>query len=143
MNKGRIFCNVVVVFLVAIVGFSCKDKEKNQPFEVKKKPNFLFVLVDDQSPFDFKFYDSTSTLDAPTITQLAKNGLVVDDARHMGAMVGAVCTPSRHMIMSGRTVWSLPSMQGYINPNEPKNLEENTIGAIFNRAGYSLSLIHI
>ena len=137
MNKGRIFCNVVVVFLVAIVGFSCKDKEKNQPFEVKKKPNFLFVLVDDQSPFDFKFYDSTSTLDAPTITQLAKDGLVVDDARHMGAMVGAVCKPSRHMIMSGRTVWSLPSMQGYINPNEPKNLEENTIGAIFNRAGYS------
>ena len=77
MNKGRIFCNVVVVFLVAIVGFSCKDKEKNQPFEVKKKPNFLFVLVDDQSPFDFKFYDSTSTLNAPTITQLAKEGLVV------------------------------------------------------------------
>ncbi|WP_340157790.1 sulfatase-like hydrolase/transferase [uncultured Maribacter sp.] len=137
MNKDRVLSKVIVVFLIAIVGLGCKGKEKNKPVEVKKKPNFLFVLVDDQSPFDFKFYDSTSTLDAPSITKLAKDGLIVDDARHMGAMVGAVCTPSRHMIMSGRTVWSLPSMQGYINPNAPENLEENTIGAIFNRAGYS------
>ena len=34
--------------------------------------------------------------------------MVLDGAYHMGAFVGAVCTPSRHMIMSGRTVWHLP-----------------------------------
>ncbi|MCB1093904.1 MAG: sulfatase-like hydrolase/transferase, partial [Verrucomicrobiae bacterium] len=51
------------------------------------------------------------------------------------AFVGAVCTPSRHMVMSGRTVWHLP-----IGPNAkthcPENLPESTMAAVFNRAGY-------
>jgi len=133
MRKNYVLLGSLIVFTL----FSCKQDKKVEVLKEQKRPNFLFVLVDDQSPFDFKFYDSTSTLDAPTITKLADEGMVVESARHMGAMVGAVCTPSRHMIMSGRTVWSLPSMQGYVNPTAPENLEENTIGAIFNRAGYS------
>ena len=32
-----------------------------------KKPNILFIIADDQSPFDFKAYDPTSPLDAPVI----------------------------------------------------------------------------
>tara|TARA_R110002126_G_scaffold5376_7_gene28399 strand:- start:659 stop:2134 length:1476 start_codon:yes stop_codon:yes gene_type:complete len=128
---------ILLSSLIVITSFGCKENKKVEEPKEQKRPNFLFVLVDDQSPFDFKFYDSTSTLDAPTITKLANDGMVVENARHMGAMVGAVCTPSRHMIMSGRTVWSLPSMQGYVNPTAPENLEENTIGAVFNRAGYN------
>lgn len=128
---------VLIVGLAVFTLLGFHEKKKPEMVKETKRPNFLFVLVDDQSPFDFKFYDSTSTLDVPTITQLAKDGVLVDNARHMGAMVGAVCTPSRHMIMSGRTLWSLPSMQGYVNPNPPENLELNTIGAVFNRAGYS------
>ena len=34
--------------------------------------------------------------------------MVLDGAYHMGSWSGAVCTPSRHMVMSGRTVWHLP-----------------------------------
>ena len=41
------------------------------------------------------------------------------------------------MIMSGRTLWNLPShKQGYENPSAPDSLELQTIGAVFNRAGY-------
>jgi arylsulfatase A-like enzyme len=62
--------------------------------------------------------------------------MVIDGAYHMGSFVGAVCTPSRHMIMSGRTVWHLP-----IGPtaakHSPANLERNTLGAVFKRAGYA------
>jgi hypothetical protein len=36
------------------------------------------------------------------------DAMVIDGAYHMGSFSGAVCTPSRHMIMSGRTVWRLP-----------------------------------
>ena len=115
---------------------SCNDAKEEKKQE-KKRPNFLFVLVDDQSPLDLKVYDTNSNLDTPTINNLAAEGMVIESARHMGAMVGAVCTPSRHMIMSGRTLWSLPSLQSYTNPNPPENLQTNTIGAIFNRAGYS------
>ena len=31
----------------------------------KVKPNFLFIIVDDQSPLDLRVYNSRSTLDTP------------------------------------------------------------------------------
>ena len=103
---------------------------------VDKRPNFLLIVVDDQSPLDFKFYNPKSQLQAPTIERLARDGMVIDGAYHMGSFVGAVCTPSRHMMMCGRTVWHLP-----ISPNAkercPPNLELNTLPAVFNRAGYA------
>ena len=101
----------------------------------EKRPNFLFILVDDQAPFDFKFYNPDSTLDAPNLEKLAAGGMVIDRAYHMGGFVGAVCTPSRHMIMSGRTLWHLP-IGPLANTHGPPNLEKETIPAVFNRAGY-------
>jgi choline-sulfatase len=101
----------------------------------KRRPNILFILTDDQSPFDFKFYNPQSTLRSPNIDRLASVGMVIDAAHHQGAFTGAVCTPSRHMIMSGRTVWRLPVGPGA--KDCPPDLEKNTIGAVFNRAGYA------
>lgn len=103
--------------------------------EAGKRPNFLFILVDDQSPFDFKFYDAASPLDAPNLERLAAEGVVIDRACHMGGFVGAVCTPSRHMIMSGRTIWHLP-IGPLAKTHCPPGLEKETIPAVFNRAGY-------
>ena len=113
-----------------------------------RRPNILFIIVDDQSPFDFRFYNPDSTLSAPVIERLAREGMIFDAAYHMGSFSGAVCTPSRHMLMSGRSVWHLP-----ISPNMPKRkkgegavakqpphyppgLESSTLAAVFNAAGY-------
>ena len=107
-----------------------------------KRPNFLFVLVDDQSPFDLKVYNARSSLDSPVIDRIASQGMVFDGAYHMGSWSGAVCTPSRHMIMSGRTVWHLPRRgagkrgAGSRTSSAPGNLADNTLAAVFNRAGY-------
>jgi len=126
-----------------------------------KRPNILFVLVDDQSPFDLSVYDSQSKLQTPNISKLAAQGMTFDAAYQMGSWSGAVCTPSRHMIMSGRTVWHLPQKQKRRNPRKkpgknqnkkpaqnaaktavavshlaPADLPEYTMGAVFNRAGY-------
>ncbi|MEQ8790987.1 MAG: DUF1080 domain-containing protein [Pirellulaceae bacterium] len=107
------------------------------------RPNILFIIVDDQSPFDLKVYNPDSRLETPNIDRLAKQGVVFDGAHHMGAWVGAVCTPSRHMVMCGRTVWHLPNRSGRgnnplaTNPGmAPPDLAEQTMGAVFNRAGY-------
>lgn len=99
------------------------------------RPNILFILVDDQSPFDLQIYNKLSALTTPNLDRLAAQGMVLDGAYHMGSFSGAVCTPSRHMMMCGRTVWHLP-----IGPGAktcPPALEEQTIGAVFNRAGYA------
>jgi choline-sulfatase len=108
------------------------------------RPNILFIIVDDQSPFDFGIYNPASTLQTPNIDQLAAEGMVLDGAHHMGAWCGGVCTPSRHMVMSGRTLWHIPDKGGSMNRNPqignpamvPSDLAESTMPAIFNRAGY-------
>ena len=108
-----------------------------------QRPNILFIVVDDQSPFDLKVYRPQSTLQTPNIDRLASQGTVFDAAYHMGAWTGGVCTPSRHMIMSGRTLWHIPNKRGRRNnPNitssklVPTDLPQYTMPAIFNRAGY-------
>lgn len=104
----------------------------------ESKPNILFIVVDDQSPFDLKVYNPESTLDTPSIDRLAADGMVLDGAYHMGSFSGAVCTPSRHMVMCGRTLWHLPNAKGAIAAGLcPPDNEENTLAAVFNRAGYS------
>ncbi len=107
------------------------------PAVAADRPNILFVIVDDQSPFDLKVYDPKSPLQTPTIDRLAARGMTLDGAYHMGSFSGAVCTPSRHMVMSGRTVWHLPIAPGALrNKLCPPDLEKNTLAAVFNRAGY-------
>jgi choline-sulfatase len=101
-----------------------------------KRPNILFILVDDQSPFDFKFYNPKSPLQTPNIDRLAAEGMVLERAYHMGSFSGAVCTPSRHMIMTGRTVWHLPIGPG-VKDHCPPDVVTNTLPAVFNRAGYA------
>jgi choline-sulfatase len=99
------------------------------------RPNILFIITDDQSPLDLKAYNGASRLQTPNIDRLAREGMVFDEAYHMGAFVSGVCLPSRYMIKSGRTLWHLP-----IAPEAskycPPDLEHNTIAAVFNRAGY-------
>lgn len=103
-----------------------------------KRPNILFILVDDQSPFDLKVYNPESPLETPHLDRLAREGMVFDGAYHMGSYSGAVCMPSRHMIMSGRTVWHLPNAPQAMQKDLcPPGLEQQTIPAVFNRAGYA------
>jgi len=121
----------IALALVALVTGECYSADA-------RRPNFLFIVVDDQSPLDLKVYNDRSPLDTPNIDRLARAGMVLDGAYHMGAFVGAVCTPSRHMVMSGRSLWHLPiaplAMQKGLCP---PNLEQQTIPAVFNRAGYA------
>ena len=131
MNRKPLY-TAFVVAMAAILIVGCAPKKN----KTQKKPNFLFVLVDDQSPFDLQTYDPNSILQTPTIDKLAKQGVVFESARHMGSMNGAVCTPSRHMIMTGRTLWHLPKSAGYKESLAPDSLEQQSIAAVFNRAGY-------
>ena len=98
------------------------------------RPNLLFILVDDQSPFDLTLYNPRSIQDTPTIDRLAAEGMTFDGAYHMGSFSGAVCTPSRHMIMTGRSVWHLPNVE--MGKYCPTDIEDNVMAAIFNRANY-------
>jgi hypothetical protein len=45
-----------------------------------ERPNILFIIADDQSPFDLKIYNPKSTLQTPNIDRLAARGMVFDGA---------------------------------------------------------------
>lgn len=101
------------------------------------RANILFVIVDDQSPYDLKIYNPSSSLQTPTIDRLAAEGMTFDAAYHMGSFSGAVCTPSRHMVMTGRTLWHLPNAAGAVQKGLcPPDMQNHCLAAVFNRAGY-------
>jgi len=128
---------VLCLALSSLFGMSCMADAADP------RPNILFIIADDQSPYDLKIYNPQSTLETPNIDRLAAEGMVFDGAYHMGAWTGGVCTPSRHMVMSGRTVWHIPNKPGRRNNPHitspklvPPDLALYTMPAVFNRAGY-------
>jgi arylsulfatase A-like enzyme len=130
-----------VLLIVLFVGMFCPTTGSLAAGE--ERPNILFIIVDDQSPFDLKVYDARSTLQTPNIDQLAAQGIVFDAAYQMGSWTGGVCTASRHMIMSGRTLWHIPNKPGRTNNPHvtnpqlvPPDLAQFTMPAVFNAAGY-------
>lgn len=119
---------------------------------VKRRPNLLFIITDDQAPFSLGAYGN-KICQTPNIDRIAKQGMRLDAAYHMGGFMGAVCTNSRHMIMTGRTLWHIPrattrqaildsqnakqtGSKKIVNQNIPLQLEESCLAEIFNRAGY-------
>jgi arylsulfatase A-like enzyme len=103
-----------------------------------ERPNFLFILADDQSHETLSCYGNTVCA-TPNLDRLAKEGMVFDDAHHMGAWSGAVCTPSRTMIMTGRTVWNIPGAKGpglSFPRSFRRDAAQQSMPAVFNRAGY-------
>ena len=133
----------LLLFVLVLVGEAPENASCWAAEATPKRPNILFILVDDQAPSDFKFYNPASTLHSPVIDRLAAEGMIFDGAYQMGSWSGAVCSPSRHMIMSGRTLWRLPQT-GAKNgkgpnpkPNAPADLADFTIPAVFNKAGYN------
>ncbi|TWU58663.1 Choline-sulfatase [Rubripirellula tenax] len=138
VRKSLLSLGLIGLVVIVPARFALADSKDSS------RPNILFILVDDQSPYDLKIYNPQSELQTPTLDRLAAEGTVIDSARHMGAWVGAVCTSSRHMIMSGRTLWHIPDRRNNTknNPNAadpnlvPPNLVDSTLAAVFNRAGY-------
>ena len=80
----------------------------NRPTEGKKKnqskPNVLFIFADDQRA-DAMGCSGNSYIETPNIDKLAKNGVRFTNNYFMGGHHGAVCAPSRAMLMSGKSLF--------------------------------------
>lgn len=103
-------------------------------------PNIIVIVTDDQAPHTLSAYGNT-VCQTPTLDRLAARGMTLDAAYHMGSWSGAVCRPSRAMIMTGRTVWHIPDPKGKPQPGVhaslvPEDLAQYSMPAVFNRAGY-------
>lgn len=70
-------------------------------------PNILFLFSDDQRA-DTIHALGNRHIQTPNLDRLARQGTAFTQAHIMGAMQGAVCMPSRAMLMSGRTLFRVP-----------------------------------
>src|SRR5438132_59121 len=68
------------------------------------KPNILFLITDDQRA-DTIAALGNPIIKTPNLDKLARRGFVFNNAYCMGSTMPAVCNPSRHMILSGKSLF--------------------------------------
>src|SRR5262245_53762482 len=93
------------------------------------RPNILFILADDQR-FDTIGALGNDEIRTPTLDQLAKRGFVFTNAYCMGGLVPAVCTPSRTMLLTGKSLFRIP-------PAGAKAYDGPMLPTVFKASGYA------
>lgn len=88
-----------------------------------KKPNVIFLFADDQRADTIAALGNPH-IKTPNLDELVHRGFVFRNAYCLGANIGAVCTPSRNMLLSGRAYfrWQGPQAQPDM-PNFPTSLK--------------------
>ena len=90
-----------------------------------KQPNILFIINDDQDAKTLGVYGDNACA-TPNIDKLASEGMSLTSAHHMGSFRAAVCTPSRCMLMTGRSVWETQNLNVNYPPLDyTHKMEEN------------------
>lgn len=98
---------ILAMALVALVATRSLAKEP-------RRPNILFVFSDDQR-WDTIAALGNPEIKTPNIDRFVERGFHFINAYCMGSMVGAVCLPSRTMLITGRSLWHIPE-----NPRSTK-----------------------
>lgn len=106
--------------------FSCGNGEKKLSAR-RSRPNVLFLFTDDQR-FDTIRALGNTDIKTPAMDELVRRGMVFSNAYIMGSFSGAVCMPSRAMLMTGRHLFHIPG-NGASIPEEfaimPETLRQN------------------
>lgn len=114
----------ILIASMIIVLSACSLHNKK---EHKKKPNIIFLLADDQRAGTINALGNPEII-TPNIDKLSQEGFSFNNAYLMGAMNGAVCAPSRAMIMTGRSLYNIDPTGNTIDAAHvtlPKTLEKN------------------
>ena len=90
----------IVLFLFAVLIFIPFAKSKS----AQQKPNILFLFADDQRADVLGCYGN-SNIQTPNIDKLASEGVQFTNSYVMGGHHGAICMPSRAMLMSGKSLF--------------------------------------
>ena len=87
------------------------------------KPNIVFIFADDWGWGDLSCHGST-WLKTPNLDTLVTRGFTFTHCYTMGSMVGAVCTPSRTMMLTGRSWQRIPKAPATVG-RSPRSAREH------------------
>jgi arylsulfatase A-like enzyme len=96
--KKRLFSYLIGI--IAVFHYSACDTEDKST----TTPNILFIFADDQRA-DALGVASNPYIKTPNIDALAKNGTRFENCYVMGGHHGAICAPSRAMLLSGKSLF--------------------------------------
>ncbi len=99
-----------------------------------RRPNILFIFTDDQR-FDTISAFGNTEVDTPNLDRLVASGTAFTRAYIMGGSHPAVCMPSRAMMLTGRTLFSIERQGQRIPP------EHTTMPEWFRSHGYTTAHI--
>jgi arylsulfatase A-like enzyme len=100
--------------------------------DAPKKPNILHIHADDHRP-DGLHALGNELLRTPHLDTLVDSGFVFTHCYTQGSMIGAVCTPSRTMMLTGRSWQRIPKAPAAVsNAADPATFLPRVIAA----AGY-------
>ncbi|MGB3145109.1 MAG: sulfatase [Maribacter sp.] len=86
----------IILFCLAVILLSCKDKTVVKQKEVESLPNIIWLVAEDQSPDWFPMYgDSIQSL--PNLEMLTNDGVMFTNA----VAPVPVCAPARSAIITG------------------------------------------
>lgn len=87
-----------------LLTLGCNRGQEHQAKESKTKPNVLFIFADDQRA-DALGASGNTYIRTPNIDSLATRGVRFTNNYVMGGHHGAICAPSRAMLMSGKSLF--------------------------------------
>lgn len=94
-----------------------------QPDVTPERPNIVILFADDQRTDTIAAYGNEH-IKTPTLDRLAATGMNFRDAHVMGSIHGAVCQPSRAMLMTGRSLYHVYAQLDTVN-TFPQQLQEH------------------
>ena len=97
----------LLIIPLFILGCANSPTEKAQ----ENPPNILFILADDQRYDVIKALGNKQII-TPNLDALISNGTTFLNTYIMGAMNGAVCAPSRAMLITGRSLFEINPYAG-------------------------------
>lgn len=133
MNKEITYTkfSIYMLLLPILILGSCKPKTevKSKIGDSEKKPNIIFFLADDQTRNTINALGNSQVI-TPNLDQLVADGTFFKKAYIMGAMNGAVCAPSRAMLMTGRALFNIDPTGNTID------ITHTTLPKTLGNAGY-------
>lgn len=106
--------------------------------DAQELPNVVFIFADDMGYGDVSVNNPESRIQTPAIDRLAEQGIRFTEAHS----AGAVCTPSRYSLLTGRYFFRTPKQEGYWGYLPPYiEPERETIGDVFIQGGYTTACI--
>ncbi|MBC8116674.1 MAG: sulfatase-like hydrolase/transferase [Candidatus Saccharimonas sp.] len=125
------FCYHAAVNLF-VVGACCfpllLETGEARAAETLRKPNVLFLLADDMRADSIAALGNP-TVKTPNLDTLVRRGFTMRNAYCLGGNSGAVCTPSRNMLLSGNAYFrwkdfeppNAPKQKGLLSPGDGPN----------------------